>query len=312
MITGPVVVDGATGYVGSSLVHKLGKLGVVVHCLVHPQAKAEDIAFLRSCGAKIFQCQLNDETGVLKQALAGAKSVVHLIGSVAPRAGESLEDLHEGQTKHLLEAMKANNVKKLVMVTTLGASQQARSAYQLSKWQQEKTVCDSDLDYVILRPALILGKIAGKRDSKLIARYRKLILSRKSVPLIDGGKNMLQPIFIGDLIEAICISLEDSFAVRKILELGGPQPVSLRDVVAGLMTELGLNKNLTTVPSWLASLAGSVLEKVQKVPLVSRDQVLLSTQDTVCTENALLTVFGIRGRTLKEALSSYSKSESLN
>lgn len=312
MITGPVVVDGATGYVGSNLVHKLGKLGVVVHCLVHPQANNEDIAFLRSCGAKIFQCQLNDQSGVLKQALNGAQSVVHLIGSVAPRAGENLEDLHKGQTEHLLEAMKVHNVKKLVMVTTLGASQQARSVYQLSKWQQEKTVCDSDLDYVILRPALILGKIAGKRDSKLIDRYRKLILSRKSVPLIDGGKNMLQPIFIGDLIEAICLSLADGFAVRKIFELGGPQPASLREIVAGLMAELGLNKNLATVPSWLANLAGTLLEKVQSVPLVSRDQVLLSTQDTICTENALLAVFGIHGRTLKEALSSYSKGESQN
>ncbi len=70
-----------------------------MRCLVRPQAKAADIAMLKSCGAEIFQADLSGSSAQLEKSFAGSRAAIHLIGSVAPKRGETFEQLHIEQTE---------------------------------------------------------------------------------------------------------------------------------------------------------------------------------------------------------------------
>ncbi|HEY9734038.1 MAG TPA: NAD(P)H-binding protein [Drouetiella sp.] len=308
-----VLVDGATGYLGSHLVSKLCQDGHEVRALVHPGAGAVDIEFLKKLGAQIFTADLGGaEKASTEQAFSGCSSVVHLIGSVAPKKGERLEDLHTGQTRNLVLACKKAGIKRIVMITSLGARQNADNSYHATKWTAENEIRNSGLQYVILRPPLLFGRVVGRRDSKLVNRYREIISDKKAVPLINGGKNKIQPLFIGDLVQAICLALEtdDKKVVNQTLEVGGPETMTLRQFVERFMDSLGVSKPIVALHPGLASVLAVVCESVQTVPTVNRDQVKLALGDNVCSDNALLNVLKVDLTPVKSAFESYNVPQS--
>ncbi len=304
-----VLVDGATGYLGSHLVSKLCQTGYEVRALVHPGARSADIEFLRGQGAQIFKADLSAADAVATaQALAGCTAVVHLIGSVAPKKGERLEDLHTGQTRNLVASCKSAGIKRIVMITSLGARENADNSYHATKWTAENEIRNSGLEYVILRPPLLFGRVVGNRDSKLVHRYREIISTKKAVPLINGGKNKIQPLFICDLVQAICLSLEsaDTNVVNQTLEVGGPEIMTLRHFVEEFMESLGVRKPIVALHPGLASVLAVVCECIQTVPTVNRDQVKLALGDNICSDNALLTVLKVDLTPVKSAFESYN------
>ncbi len=305
-----VLVDGATGYLGSHLVHKLCLSGYNVRALVHPGARSVDVDFLKQQGAEVFTADLSAPTN--SNAFDGCAFVVHLIGSVAPKKGERLEDLHTGQTRNLVAACSAAGVKRIVMITSLGAKQDADNSYHATKWMAENEIRNSGLEYVILRPPLLLGRVVGYRDSKLVKRYREIILGKKVVPLINGGKNKIQPLFIGDLVEAICLSLaaQSNAVVNQTLEIGGPEVMTLRQFVENFMDALGVHKSIVALHPSLASVLAVICESVQTVPTVNRDQVKLALSDNVCADNALLNVLKLDLTPVKSAFESYNTVQS--
>lgn len=301
-----VVVDGATGYVGSHLVARLRQSGAVVRCLVRLSASQGDLDFLRSTGAEVVQADLGDTSPEAARAFAGASCLVHLIGSIAPVKGESLEYLHEELTAQMVEQCRANGVSRIVMVTALGTAPGASSLYHRTKWQAEEVVRSSGLDYVILRPSLIVGRTVGRRDSKLVKRLSEIIVRGRAVPLINGGINRLQPVFIGDLVEALASCIAGESPPEGTLEIGGRDIVTMRELVEALMVVLAVHKPIVGLPGFVARGIAAACEALQPVPLLSRDQVIMANEDNVCQDNALVCVFGINPTPLSEALATYA------
>src|SRR4029450_1493152 len=128
-----------------------------VRCLVRPGADDADVAFLKSLGAEVVSTDFSCADGDVGRAFAGAKAAVHLIGSIAPRKGESLAYLHEKLTGRLVEHCQRNSVPRIVMVTALGTGPGAASRYHQTKWKAEELVRSSGLEDVILRPSLSAG-----------------------------------------------------------------------------------------------------------------------------------------------------------
>ena len=133
----------------------------------------------------------------------------------------------------------------------------------------------------------------GHRDSKLVERYRTILKTRQVVPLVGGGHNMLEPVFVGDLARAIAKLLEQDAALDgekisdRIVEIGGPQKLSMRQFVEALAKSMAVSKPMIDLPYSVAALAAGLLGKIQDVPLLSSDQVKLAKEDMVCQVNAL-------------------------
>jgi uncharacterized protein YbjT (DUF2867 family) len=235
---------------------------------------------------------------------------VHLIGSVAPKKGQSVEEMHAGQTHWFMHHAKRQSVARTILVTTLGAGSDATTDYQRSKWAAEQITASAGVPYTILQPALIVGRTVGHRDSKLVKRYLEMINKKKFVPLIAGGRNKIQPIFVGDLVNAICRCIFPGRwqreATDKALELGGPQIVEMREFIRMLMDAIGVSKPIVALPTPIAYAAALCCEAYQEVPTVSKDQVKLSMSDNICGNNALSSILGIEPTPLQTALETYA------
>lgn len=311
---GSILVDGATGFLGSHLVAALLAHGADVRCLVHSGAKKEDIDVLAKLGAKIIQGDLSSDSATVSDAFKSVKVAVHLIGSIAPRKGLTHEDLHVGMTRAFVEKAKQSGAESILMVTALGTRKDASSSYHATKFLAEECVRESGLPAVILRPSLLVGRQIGRRDSKLVQRLLTVIATKKAIPLVNGGTNKLQPLFIGDMSEAAVVCIDklsdpqqrDMFAKREPIELGGDEVISMHDFVGKLMNIVHTNKSIIKLPYPVAMAIASVAEMLQDVPVLSKDQVRLSMRDNVCSANKIEELLGHKATPLDAALGAYS------
>jgi NADH dehydrogenase len=302
-----IVVCGATGYIGTHLIAQLRKKGISVKCLVRPESS--DTSVLEEHGAQIVPVDLSGSKPFkpsLIEALTGSNSLVNLVGSIAPKRGETLDSMHVQHVAKLINLCGACNIPKMVMVTALGTGENAGSKYHVSKWKAEQELQKSGLPYVILQPSLVYGRQIGHRDSKLVKRFMELINERPLVPLIGGGHNRLQPIFIGDLVQCIDISLFTDQYDGSVLELGGLEIVELKQFVEMLMNQLGQTKSFMDMPVAVARSMAAVCELTQEVPVLSQDQVTLTLSDNICEHNALQETFHVVPTSITDGMRSYS------
>jgi uncharacterized protein YbjT (DUF2867 family) len=308
---GPILVDGATGYLGSHLVAALAASGAEIRCLVHKGAKADDINVLKNLGANVHVGDLIGSDTGSDQAFKEARVAVHLIGSIAPKRGVTHEVLHVEMTRAFVQKAKAGGVQSALMVTALGTRADAPSSYHSSKWLAERELLESGLTSSILRPSLLIGRQVGRRNSKLVERLLKVISEKKAVPLVNGGVNKLQPLFIGDMAMAAVASI-DKLTGQKAevsttpVELGGSDVLTMNALVKQLMAVLGVEKPIVTLPYPLAMAAASVCQLFQDVPVISCDQVKLSMRDNICTDNRIEELLGSKPVPLSTALQVYA------
>ncbi|MBI5173092.1 MAG: NAD(P)H-binding protein [Candidatus Melainabacteria bacterium] len=315
-MTASVLVDGASGYLGLHLVQALLQDGFLVRALVRPQSRPADREQLETLGAEVFVAPLAEEVSaaealILDKAFAGADFAVHLIGSIAPSRQESFGSLHPQAAAVFAARAKQAAVKRAAMVTALGASQASRSLYLHSKAEAEEVVCSvlGRETVAIFRPSLIIGREVGRRDSKLVNRYRELIgtRSRPLVPLINGGKNLIEPVFVGDLARAITTVLKLPPAQGTgVFEIGGPNRVTMREFVEALAAlRPGASVRFLNLPYALARTLAHLSEKLSDVPVLSVEQAYLATMDNVTRENRLPSLLPGVPTGLQAALSTY-------
>jgi NADH dehydrogenase len=304
-----VLVDGANGYLGTHLVAHLLEHGYQVRCLVRKSCAQNETELLERLGAEVFRGDLTKDLDAAAEAFTDVEIAVHLIGSVAPRRGETFQQLHLDQTSCFARLCQQAQVKQVVMISTLGAKQEARSEYHRTKWQAESILRQSNLPVVFLRPSLLVGRTVGLRDSKLVNRYRLLIQSKRFVPLIDGGRNKIQPLFIADMVHAARRAIEQhagqTGAAAPVFELGGANVVSMAQFVQALMDSMRIQKRLISIPPGLAKVLAIPAELLQPTPTVSRDQVILATTDNICVQNDIWTHFQIEPQSLELSLKTY-------
>jgi NADH dehydrogenase len=309
-----ILIDGATGYIGSHLAQALNLRQLpqlTVRCLVRNGTHQDNINFLQTTGAQIVQANLDDTTSKITEIFSQVDVACHLIGSIAPKRGETPELLHIKQTEQFADHCLKAKVSKIIMVSACGADPHSDIAYQRTKWQAEQIIKGCGIPAVILRPSLLVGKTTGVRNSKLIARLQDLIETKQSVPLVAGGHNKVQPLFISDLVEAIIASIfkinGNSRDNTPIYELGGAEVLTLRELAIHLMKVMGKERSILDLPAPVAMAIAYSSEALQGVPILSKDQVKLSQQDNICANNQLSALIEKVPTSLEESLASYKQ-----
>ena len=213
----PVLVTGALGFVASRLIPRLLERGGSVVAVVRP---GRDASRLDAAGVAVRWADLEDP-GVGPEVFAGAGAVVHLAGlALVPR---------------FLGAIERAGVSRGVFVSSAGVHTRLASVGADAKRAGEERLRVSALEWTILRPSMIYGR-PGDRN---VERLLRLLLHWPLVPLPGGGRVPQQPIHVDDLVEAIVAALQRPEAVRREYDVGGPEALTLRDMVEECARALG-------------------------------------------------------------------------
>ena len=132
----------------------------------------------------------------------GADLVINLVAVLAPSGRQSFDALHVKGARAVAKAAQEAGVRQLVHVSALGADPKAKSSYARTKGLGEQAVLEEFPDAVILRPSVIFGP-----EDEFFNRFAGLAQMSPFLPLIGGGRTEFQPVYVGDVADAIVAGL---------------------------------------------------------------------------------------------------------
>lgn len=281
MARGLITVFGGSGFVGRHLVRRLARAGHRVNVAVR---HVEEAKFLKPMGdvgqVTPVKADLTDLASIAG-AIKSADGVVNLVGILYERGAQTFDSIHHEGAAALAAAAKTAGVRRLIHLSAIGADLESDSGYQRSKAVGEQAVRAAFPDAVILRPSIVFGP-----EDDFFNRFGALALMAPALPLIGGGHTRFQPVYVGDVADAIVKGLDDGAMAGRTYELGGPRVYSFRDLMEFLLTQTGRRRLLVPLPFFAASIQAFFLELLPK-PLLTRDQVTMLRRDNVVGNDAL-------------------------
>jgi len=290
-----ILITGGTGFVGGHLVNRLSQEKIRSRCLIR---KSSNIEKLKKPGIDLAFGDLTDEES-LKKALEGVDTVVHLVGIIVEKKGATFEIIHTQGTRNLVKACKKAGVRRFIYISALGARENARSRYHITKWEAEQAVIKSGMEYVIFRPSIMIGK-----GGEFITMLTKIVQEAPVVPIIDG-KSKVQPIYVENTIECVIKSLIEPKIKNRIFEISGPYQITYRELFLTLMDVLRIKKLSIQIPIWLMWPAAYILERLIEKPPITTQQLIMLQEDNICDIKEMQEVFNIHLISLKEALQTF-------
>jgi uncharacterized protein YbjT (DUF2867 family) len=272
-------VFGGSGFIGRYVVKRLAAAGHVVRVAVRD---TEAALFLKPMGAVGQVVPLYTdlaERGTIERAVAGADCVVNLVGILAERRRGDFQRIQAEGPGLIGAAAAAAGVPRLVHVSAIGADPASPSLYARSKGQGEQALHAAFPNATILRPSIVFGP-----EDQFFNRFAALAMVSPVMPVIAGGMR-LQPVYVGDVADAVMASLAGAAAAGRVFELGGPDVWTMRQILAWILLQIGRRRLLLTVPMGLARLQATILERLPG-KLLTRDQLLLLERDNVVAEGA--------------------------
>lgn len=262
-----VVVFGGSGFIGSHLVARLSEQGARVIVPTRRYERAKHLIFLPR--VEVVEADIRDDA-VLRRLLAGRSAAVNLVGLLHSRRGmpygEDFKRAHVDLPRRIVAACAACGVTRYLHMSALGAAADGPSMYQRSKADGEVAArAEPSVAATIFRPSVVFGP--GDSFLNTFARMQRYL---PCVPLAGADTNF-QPVYVGDVAQAMCNALADLKTRHQVYELGGPQIYSLAELVrlAGRMS--GNPRPVFGVSPSLAWLQAMFFELLPGDPVISRD-----------------------------------------
>lgn len=300
-----VTIFGGSGFVGNHLVQLLARKGYRIRVAVRRPDLAGEVRMFGGVGQIVpVQANLRNEASV-QRAVAGANVVINLVGIGHQAGKQSFQAVHVDGAAIVARAAKAAGATALVHMSALGVDKAADvSHYAASKLAGEKAVLEAFPDAVIVRPSLMFGQ--GDGFFNLMGTLARIA---PVMPLISG-KTLFQPVFVGDVAEAMAAAAEGAVKTGRIYELGGPDIETHKALMQRILREAGRNRPLLPMPSGLMKIMASLLGILPFKPLITGDQVNLLGVDNVVSEEAkkdkrTLAAFGITPTSMDDILPTY-------
>jgi len=307
-----VTVFGASGFIGRYVVGEIAKSGARVRAAVRRPDRA---SFLKPMGdvgqVTPIAANIRDDASVAA-AVDGADTVINLVGILFPGSKQTFESLQADGARRVALAAKAAGAKRFIQVSAIGADadSDSDSAYASTKGIGEQLVQDAFPGASIVRPSVVFGP-----EDDFFNRFAALARFTPALPLIGGGHTKFQPIYVGDVADAIAAICRDPKAAGATYELGGPQIYSFRQLMEVVLREIDRKRLLVPVPFPIATIQAAALELAFLLPKmlnlganppVTVDQVKLLRHDNVVTGNLPgLEDLGVDATTLETIVPSY-------
>ena len=273
---GIATVFGGSGFVGRYVVKRLAQRGYVVRVAVRDPEAAQFLKTMGTVGQIVLlKAPVTHEAGVAR-AVQGADLVVNLVGILAESGSATFQAIHADGAGRVARLAAAAGVSRLVHVSALGADPASPSRYGASKAAGEQAVRQGFPGVTILRPSVVFGP-----EDNFFNRFAGMARMVPVMPVI-AGDTKFQPVYVGDVADAILAALTRADAVGGLYELGGPRTLTMRALLTYIMKEAGHVRPMIALPMGLARLQAAILEKLPG-KLLTRDQLSMLARDNVVT-----------------------------
>ena len=278
-----VLVCGATGCVGQAVVHALRARG---HHVVEGARSATDtrhamhVDYAQPCTPPAWAARLRGED---------IDTVVNCAGILMASRGQTFERVHTDGPIELFRGAVLAGVRRIVQVSALGVrgdAQTLSTPYLRSKLMADDALAALPLDWAVLRPSLVYGP--GSQSAALFATLASLPV----VTLPGRGEQSLQPIHVYELAEIIARLVERPGEMRDVHEIGGPQSMSYRDMLAAYRCALGLGEAIWLPLPMLLMHASAWAAEVMPQKVLCRDTIRMLERGSVPLRNATPTLLG--------------------
>ena len=294
-----ILVTGASGYVGNNLVRRLVKAyasqgdsaqgtGNSIRALVGNTEKARLRLSDVLSKVEIVQGDVT-KPETLVEPMQGVDCVIHLVAIAIEHGNRKYEPINTQGTINVVEAARKAGVKRFVNMSQNGASPSSPSRFLRSKGVAQAYVAKSDLDWTAVRPSLIWGP----QDEFANVQARLIKLTPIIFPIPGDGKAQFQPIYVGDVVEAIARTIDDPSTYGQEYALGGPEVLTYEEIVRRVLKALGTSRTLIHLPLSVMRPIVGIMQAVLPNPPATTTLLELLTEANVVGDNALISKFGI-------------------
>lgn len=291
-----ITIFGANGFIGQETVRVLAKQGYILRLPCRHPKKAELLKFNGQVGQIVpMTCDFTEAD--LRKVINGAFCVINATGILNEKGKRTFTATHHDLPLAIAQACKKENVEQFVHISALGVTK-AKSRYAQSKMAGDKAIQRAFDNVTILRPSLVFGA----KDS-FFNKFAAMADILPFLPLIGGGKTLFQPVYVGDVADAV------SIAIKKrrfgVFELAGPVQYSFKDLMTKMLAVTKQKTRLVYLPFWLANIMAVFMSILPNPPL-TRDQIKSLKTDNVQSNNAMtLSDLGITPTHMDSTLPTY-------
>ena len=288
-----VLILGGSGFVGRHVCEHLARMGV--HMTV-PTRRAVNAATVQSLPRlTVVEANIHDPAQ-LQQLMQGHDAVVNLV-AILHGSAAAFQHAHVQLARTIARACSHAGVRRLVHISALGAASDGPSLYQRSKAGGESVLHSAGLDLTVLRPSVIFGS-----EDKFMNVFAQLQAVFPVMPLA-GADTRFQPVWVGDVAQAVVHCLQDFHTVDQTYELCGPEVFTLAQLVQSAGRWAGVNhgqgRPVFGIPYALGWLQAALMELAPGQPLMSRDNLRSMQVDNVATpQQPGLSALGIQPASL--------------
>jgi uncharacterized protein YbjT (DUF2867 family) len=294
-----VTVFGGSGFLGSYIVRHLAAHGTKVRVAARHR---RDTAFPQppdDGSITSVHADVRDEISV-SQAVESAEAVVNAVGLYVERGSATFDAVHVQGALNVARQASRAGVARLLHISGIGADQNSESRYVRARAKGESLIREAFEGATILRPSVLFG-----REDAFLNTLARLARFSPVLPLFGNGATLLQPVFVGNVAEAVRNVLAEPTSRGKVYELGGPRVYSYKELIELLVKRLGRQRILVPVPYFLWELQAALLSVLPNPPL-THDQIVLMKQDNVVRKGALtLADLGIDPTAVETLLPTY-------
>ena len=255
-----VLVIGASGFVGKHLARALLAGGYAVRCLARDPARVQDLAV---GGCEVVQGDVSDFES-LQRALDAVGAVYIAIHTLSPQPGSTpgqrFMAVERNGLENIVTACRAQNVRRLISVTSLGITADAASEWLRERWRAEQFLLGSGLDVTVIRPGMIVG--TGGRGFGMLAGQAK-----KPFAVGLGGGQKMRTIAVDDLIYYLVSVLDDPRTYQQCYDVGSDDVLTSSQMIDATAEILGRRPPLKLkIPPALLSVIAPAIERAGKLP----------------------------------------------
>lgn len=294
-----IVVTGGTGFIGRHVVERLMAEGRPVRLLLN-SARAQYLPF--KTPPEVVVGSILDEEALFK-AVTGAHAIIHLENAQWWGRERDLERFELQGTRLLITAARSARVGRILTLSHLGAS--PASGYPLLRYKGlvEEAIRTSGLAYTIIRTGLVYGE-----GDAFVDHLAMQFAANPFFFLMPGqGEVVLHPLHISDLVSAIAAALDTLDSIDNTIDIGGPEYITLVDMLQTIMRVTGQYRAIIAVPPYLLRWIMSVYSLIVPRSLITSQWLDILASNRTAHIGTIFQMFGVRPRRFEDTLLTYMR-----